>query len=1013
MTIQRGPKGAVAALLVLTLVCPAVAGSDRGVRVTPGNDGAFEYVDDFQTARFLDDAFLSNLKIDQWSKGAITNRGPNRNRTLTYRFYSDRAIAGIDDRVIAGIDVHVDQSANGPNLGARNMLYLSLNGLDWTRVASSSQQKADHNGWQTAPLEVPADDAKTFLGASEIWVRVVLDNYCGLKTNESNRITRFAVKLTLGEEAEVADDPQAALREAWGVVARDAGWRAISLDWNDPVKARAPHYYEDGDGWLVAPGAEPNLAPDERAGFPVHRALGNAARSPLALAMFIRTEAADGPLLARIIVKSDKETSRSMKVLWDREDVTTFDPAQFFTEDKAFFVEVPGPHKAGVRELRITAGDTRPILVRRITVAGAPDPTWVEKPPLPAGGRLELLAAAYLPDPAPPPESQAVEGRHKKQEVGLILSYLQRLYEEHGDFGALRIAVRNPSKVPVRIARPLLLNGGAIEESYVDFVKSAWDARGVVWYRVRPRLLAPGACGEIYIRFRRRPEGQTASLTIPVENGAPVDVTVPYTDPALSIDYATIDESGKSLYVYVRALRANAPGVASLALDGKTLVDARVFGKDYPGGVALVKADLPTALEVGAYHVVQIADADGSAAAAQFRVLPFLFPRSSIHVPLSLCAEQHMNLAMWRQHDLESCRRYDLVTTGSNPFDSHARTAFIMGPDEPDAHDNRGGGYGNGLGAIARDLAHSGWQQTIERQAFPAASWIIMNGTVRPLNWGVYGRFADIACFDPYPVTYYAADHAYVRESLGHVRRCATPNRMYACLEAYGWTSGQGVPKGARGPTPEEYRQNVVQAIGAGMKGLTSWTYVAGAGGWQVNEPVAKEIANVNALIEHIEDLLLIGAPVDLVTSDAGAVPAGVVGEERWPKERVAVAALLCGPDAIVVTAANHIPASKPDPPIIEPAKNVTLTVTVPAFLSEVECFEVTEEGLKAFPCTLHGVEALLELKTIVSGRVFVLARKSLTPSGKDWTRPWRYDADVCRMPACFSTTLTRKDGNG
>ena len=159
------------------------------------------------------------------------------------------------------------------------------------------------------------------------------------------------------------------------------------------------------------------------------------------------------------------------------------------------------------------------------------------------------------------------------------------------------------------------------------------------------------------------------------------------------------------------------------------------------------------------------------------------------------------------------------------------------------------------------------------------------------------------------------------------------------------------------------------------MKGLTSWTATAGAGGWETDERCRNEIAAMNALIEQIEDDLLIGTPADLASSDAGTVLTGIVGNESWPKERVAVAALTCGPDAIVVTAANHIPASKPLPPTIQPANDVTITVALPDYLPDVTAFEVTPAGLASVACSVTGGRALLKLATIETGRVFVLRR--------------------------------------
>jgi hypothetical protein len=89
------------------------------------------------------------------------------------------------------------------------------------------------------------------------------------------------VELALGARASALPDPQAALRRQWGMLRRRAGWRSLSLDWADPAAQRAPHYYEDVDGWQGASGAVPELAADESEGFPVRRALGQGARTPL------------------------------------------------------------------------------------------------------------------------------------------------------------------------------------------------------------------------------------------------------------------------------------------------------------------------------------------------------------------------------------------------------------------------------------------------------------------------------------------------------------------------------------------------------------------------------------------------------------------------------------------------------------------------------------------------------------------------------------------------------------
>ena len=455
------------------------------------------------------------------------------------------------------------------------------------------------------------------------------------------------------------------------------------------------------------------------------------------------------------------------------------------------------------------------------------------------------------------------------------------------------------------------------------------------------------------------------------------------------VDYVTAGPKRDELYVYLRQAEHGNPGrPMTLLMDGKSLTGTKIYGDDFPGGVALLAVKLATPLEAMSYHVVEVRADNGERIAAQFRVLPLIFMRTSYHIPPEECGKVAANFAMWPKHPLAVCEEHGVYATTyyNDMFDLHERVKLMMGPDEPDAKDrcitepakdemDRARMYAVGLGFHARMLAESGWQKMIERFAPHVASWLVINGTTRPMNWFVYGQFADVSSFDPYPVTYYEADHAFVRESLALARYASMPKPLIAILEAYGWTTGGGVPSGARGPLPAEYRQNVVQAIGAGMKGLTSWVYSAGAGGWQNREEFAAEIKRMNKLLGHIEGDLLRGTPIDLASTDAGWVATGTVGDERWPKERVWAGSVLCGPKTMVVAVANHIAARKPEPPLIEPTENVTVTVKLPKFIPDVRAFEVTPDGFVKYDCSVAEGVARLKLESIESGRVFVLRR--------------------------------------
>ena len=970
----------VAAVLVIGGAVGAMAGG-QGVLMEPDEDGVFEYSDDFTTPQFLLDAVHDLPSPENWQSGQVSNRGPGHT-TLTYRFHGDRAIQSVT--------IEADQVGNNAMLGGYNLLHVGVNGLDWIPAGDGREIEAGNSNWQSGVLALSDDVAQQLVGATELWIKFEMRNRSGLKTAISSHLDQLNVRVELGEEAE-AEDAQAALRGRWGELRRESGWSSISLDPADGENA-APHYYEDSDGWLMPLDEDPILLVDESRGFPVHRAYINeyVQKWPLALGAFVKTAGAKGPLTARITVEAGPETCRNLRILWDGEEIAALDTAQGTEGERTLYVEAPSAPEDGVHELRIAGGDRYPVLIRQLVLAGTGDLAWAEKPPMPEGGSIELLSAYYMPDAKGPPDSQAVEGRHDKKKVGLIFKPMQRLYEEHADFGGVRVVVRNNGDVPVRIDRSIQLNGKPVSDSYVDWTDSAWDARGVVWYRVRPRWLEPGDCSQVYIRFRRRPDGDSAKVTVPLVAGKGVEVEIPYEDPGAFIDFVTADEERRNLYVYVRRSPGKDPGTSTgLRLDGEPLKKVKVYGADFPGEVALLVAKLKKPLESMSFHVVGVDREGGEAIDAQFRVQHWFFPRTSVHVPPEVCGEMNMNTRMWTDPGFEECEEYDIYTaTGEEQlWNAHERVRYIMGVDEPDAHDGKyarniglpnNERYARALGYQARRKAVGEWTTLTDRFAPQAATWIVVNGTTRPLNWAVYGQLADISCYDPYPVTYFRADHAFVRESLVLARLGGVPNRMFGCMEAFGWKEGAaGTPEGdMRGPTPEEWRQNLAQAIGTGIKGLTSWVYVEQAGGWQMYEPTKTEMAKVNKLIEHIEDDLLLGTPVDLASTDAGTVMTGVINEENWPKERVWAGTVLCGPDTLVVTAANHIPAVRPEEPDIEPAENVTITVQLPDYLRKVKAFEATEDGVTPYDVEVEDGVAKIKMDSITSGRVFVLRRK-------------------------------------
>lgn len=624
-------------------------------------------------------------------------------------------------------------------------------------------------------------------------------------------------------------------------------------------------------------------------------------------------------------------------------------------------------------------------------------------PPLAEVGGVQLLSAYYMPDPPPPPNSNAVEGELKPRQFGKIFAPMQQLYTEHADFGGARVVLRNKTTAPVQISA-VHMNGKPIEEHYVDFLDGQWDDRGVVWYRVRPRLIEPGHCAQVYIRFRRRPAGERATVTVHLEDGTSIVAVIPFTDPGLQIEYVIADESRDTLYIYAK--RRNGARVGKLTgvcLDGVPLDGTTIYGGDFDDDIALAVARLPAALKIGDFHVAGATTSEGKSIAAQFRVLPFVFMRTSFRwTPKSAqdARDMHMNTVFHAANFThQKCKEFGVYTGGgAEGADGHERQIYEYTHDEPDAKDQMeeffekygkwqdepplytGRAWAVGLGRNAREMIEKGQFELIERQNPYGASCLITNGTTRPLNWSVYGQLADIACTDPYSVNIYGGDHSSVREQHAMMWQTSRPKVMHACMEVYHEASISPRPN-----TAPEYRQNTIQALGCGAKGINSWVALASWKGWKSDEKRKQAVIDVNAIAEVLEDDLMLGVPIDIVSNDAGLTEAGSFWyldpgeyqlEKPWMKEKVWTGALLCGPDAIVVAAANHIPASRTPPQHIPTAENVTVTVELPDFLPKVTAFEATAGGEVSYPLSTDGAKVQLVIDTIESGRIFVLRRR-------------------------------------
>ena len=122
---------------ILLLFATMRAGAGQGIPIVPGDDGRFEYHDDFSTPKVLLDAFVATSDAEVWAPGQLLSAGPVARRELVYRFYGGHPIRDIE--------VSVEQMSNARHLGGVTHLDVSGNGVDWTRADSSTRCQPDAN----------------------------------------------------------------------------------------------------------------------------------------------------------------------------------------------------------------------------------------------------------------------------------------------------------------------------------------------------------------------------------------------------------------------------------------------------------------------------------------------------------------------------------------------------------------------------------------------------------------------------------------------------------------------------------------------------------------------------------------------------------------------------------------------------------------------------------------------------------------------------------------------------
>ena len=108
----------VGCLALAPLFAPTVWAANTGIAIAPDKTGSFEFIEDFQTPKFLQEAFVTGFRSECWSPGSITNHGP-QSWSLIYRFHGTNDIGS---NVATGIYIY--SLSSGAYHSTKKMLYL-------------------------------------------------------------------------------------------------------------------------------------------------------------------------------------------------------------------------------------------------------------------------------------------------------------------------------------------------------------------------------------------------------------------------------------------------------------------------------------------------------------------------------------------------------------------------------------------------------------------------------------------------------------------------------------------------------------------------------------------------------------------------------------------------------------------------------------------------------------------------------------------------------------------------
>ena len=498
----------------------------------------------------------------------------------------------------------------------------------------------------------------------------------------------------------------------------------------------------------------------------------------------------------------------------------------------------------------------------------------------------------------------------------------------------------------------------------------------VIWYRMNPEVLAPGASGHFTVRLREKPD---KTIKVAIE-GKSVDIK-PESEEKLRILYVAFNNTRDRLTVFTESLEKTGR-LRQISIDGKP-AKMKLTNADFSdGNPAVAILDLEKPLRFGAYFILKV-ETENAATFEQIRTRDDTFPIGIIGANIKLYTRAGFNTSYCLQGSkavpLEQMTRLSPVAmeekirkVAEEEIKKVAETVpanrYIYGNyDEADAHEPPGLPYMERCGINIMQKVEP--LMALQRRFDPThLTALLIDRTYAPLNWYTYGALADLPVNDCYiPTIWHGMDSEFLAHTVKVFLSATSPRASQMLLWATANTNHS-----PRATTPIENEAQYHYALGSGAKGLhyfTDWTSFpqVSEGGYYIGAaqilPLWRGMARGNALADRLKGLLNNAYPWNGAKSGSA---------DMW------CGALLSGDDSLIITVVNrNIKTSRDDKMKFVhtyPVGDSFVEVELPVWFKAAKLCVVAWDKVTEIPLRREGCKVIIPASNLEAGRIFVIS---------------------------------------